>query len=102
MEPVNNFGRNRGLELEQLVLTDQDGEQLVVRARQPNTFPNLNPAEKKRVESASRWKDLNRIPDRVYSSAPKTGSLPPASHVKQHEHTLNAQLDDIQQVFICS
>ena len=97
-ETINQFGANRGLELEQLVLKDSDGERVVVNAQPPNTFENLNQGERKRLARASRWKDLNRLGYRVYASAGKVAELPPASHIKQHEQMLNAGLDPIHQV----
>ena len=98
LEAINTFGSNRGLELETMILRDKDGERLVINASAPHTFPNLNKAEKKRVTQTSIWKDLNRIADQVYSSIAQLGSLPPASHINQHEQILNLSLPELLEV----
>ena len=98
LQAINTFGSNRGLELETMILRDKDGERLVINATAPHTFPNLNKAEKKRVTQTSIWKDLNRIADQVYSSIAQLGSLPPATHIKQHEQILNLSLPEILEV----
>ena len=97
-EPINRFGTNRGLVLETMTLRDADGERLVVNAEPQRKYEELLPAQKKRVVQTSRWKDLNRVPDRVYSSIANNNSLPAASHVKEYEKELNAQLPEIKQV----
>ena len=98
LESINTFGRNRGLELETMILRDKDGERLIINATAPHTFAELNKAEKKRVTQTSIWKDLNRIGDLVYSSIAQLGSLPPASHIKQHEQILNLSLPEFLEV----
>ena len=97
-EPINTFGANRSLVLETMTLRDIDGERLVMNAEPPRKYEDLLPAQKKRVAHNSRWKDLNRVPVRVYSSIANNSSLPAASHVKEYEKELNAQLPEIQQV----
>ena len=96
--PINSYASNRGLRLEKLILQDGDGERLEVQVEPQHTYDNLSKAEKRRVELASRWKDLNRIPDRVYAAAKNVSHLPPASHVKKYEQELNQQLPEIHQV----
>ena len=96
--PINHFASIRGLRLEKLILQDSEGERCEVQVEPMNTYPNLTKGEKHRVQLASRWKDINRIPDRVYAAARCVSFLPPASHVKAYEHELNHQLQDIQQV----
>ena len=101
-DSINNFASNRGLRLEKLILQDGEGERLEVQVEPEHTYANLTKGEKKRVELASRWKDVNRIPDRVYASAKNVSYLPPASHVKKFEEELNQQLQPIQQVVLVS
>ena len=95
VDEVNNFGKNRGLVVEKLVLRDEEGYQVEVNACKANTYENLNAAEKKRVEIASRWKDRTRNSDRAYSSLSKVGTFPAASHVKSYEQELNGQVGKI-------
>ena len=97
-EPINNFASNRGLHLEKLILQDGEGERLEVQVTPEPTYDNLSRGDKRRVELASRWKDVNRIPDRVYAAAKNVSYLPPASHVKRFEKELNNQLPVIHQV----
>ena len=100
-ERINTFGSNRQLVMESLVLRDPDGERLVVNAELPRKYEDLLPAQRKRVAETSRWKDLNRVPDCVYSSVAKNGSLPAALHVKMYKKELNAGLPPITQVKPC-
>ena len=100
VEEINQFGETRGLVMEKLILRDADGENYVVNSQRPNTFENLTPAEKKRVERASFLKDSARMSDKVYAAAVKDASLPPSSHVKAHEKILNAEVGPIHQVLI--
>ena len=98
-EKIDKFGTNRELAMHSITLVDKDGEQLIVRAEPPHKYEELNPAEMKRVVRASRWKDLNRISDRVYAAVVPIGStLPPSSHVKQYELSLNETLPPITKV----
>ena len=97
-EPINNFASNRGLHLEKLILQDGEGERLEVQVTPEPTYDNLSKGDKRRVELASRWKDVNRIADRVYAAAMIVSYLPPASHVKRFEQELNNQLPVIHQV----
>ena len=97
-EQIDTFGSNRRLVMESLTLRDGDGERLVVNAEPPRMYKDLLPAEKKRVARTSQWKDLNRVGDRVYSSIPSDGSLPPATHVKSYETELNESLPPIHEV----
>ena len=94
---INSFGQNRGLQLEQLILQNEDGERVVVNAERPRTFENLTKGEKKRVDRVLRWKDLHRIPDKSYPPA-KSSGLPPASHIKQQEKLVDEKLAEIHQV----
>lgn len=98
VEEVNKYGETRGLVLDKMILRDENGEIMVVNSVRPNTFENLTPAERRRVERASFLKDANRISDRVYAAAVKESSLPPSSHVKQHEKELNKEVGEIYQV----
>ena len=98
VDEVNKFGETRELTLDKMILKDKDGETLVVNAEPHRTFENLTPAEKKRVERASFLKDKNRVSDKVYASVVKESSLPPSSHVKQHEKQLNKEVGEIFQV----
>ena len=98
-DKIDTFGTNRELAMHSITLVDKDGEQLIVRAEPPHKYEELNPAEMKRVVRASRWKDLNRISDRVYAAVVPIGStLPPSSHVKQYELSLNETLPPITKV----
>ena len=81
-----------------MILRDADGERLEVHIEPGHTYANLTKGEKRRVEIASRWKDVNRIPDRVYAAAKNVSDLPPSSHVKAFEGELNQQIQAIQQV----
>ena len=81
VEEVNTFGETRGLVLDKMILRDENGEPMMVNSVRPNTFENLTPVERKRVERASFLKDANRVSDRVYASVVKESSLPPSSHV---------------------
>ena len=92
VEGINHYGENRGLTVKKLVLEDKSGRELEVNARKPHTYEELNQEEKKRVETASLWKDTNRIADRVYSSLANVGTFPAALHVKQHEAEVNKQV----------
>ena len=94
---INSYGENRGLQLEQLILQNDDGERLVVNGERPRTFENLTKGEKKRVDRVLRWKDLHRIPDKSYPPA-KASGLPPASHIKQQEKLVNEKLGEVHQV----
>ena len=98
-DKIDTFGTNRELAMHSITLVDKDGEQLIVRAEAPHTYENLNPAEMRRVMQTSRWKDLNRIADRVYAAIVSIStSLPPSCHVKQYELTLNQTLPPITEV----
>ena len=97
-DPVNDFVAPRNLRLQQMTFVDPDGERLQVQVEPTNTYANLTKAEKRRVELASRWKDLNRISDRVYAAAKQVSDLAPLSHVKFYEAELNKQIQPIQQV----
>ena len=98
VEEINKFGETRGLVVEKLILRDEAGEPLVINSERANTYENLTPAERKKVERASFWKDSSRISDRVYAAAVKDANLPPSSHVKAHEKVLNAEVGEIHQV----
>ena len=89
VDSINHYGANRGLTVKKLVLEDKSGRELEVNARKPHTYEELNQEEKKCVETASLWKDTNRIADRVYSSLANVGTFPAAAHVKQHEQEVN-------------
>ena len=89
VDGINHYGANRGLTVKKLVLEDKSGRELEVNARKPHTYEELNQEEKKCVETASLWKDTNRIADRVYSSLANVGTFPAAAHVKQHEQEVN-------------
>ena len=96
VDKMNQYGENRGLVVEKLVLRDEaSGKQLHVNAEKHRTFEQLTEDERRRVAKASQWKDLNRVSDRSQSTLGNLGSLPPASHVKQHEKHLNDQLEEI-------
>ena len=98
-DKIDMFGTNRELSLHSITLINKEGEQLIVRAEPPHTYENLNPAEKKLVMQTSQWKDLNRIADRVYAAIVSISpTLPPSSHVKQYELTLNETLPPITEV----
>ena len=97
---INTFGKSRGLELEQLILRDEDGEQLVINAERRRTFDNLTKGEKRRVDKVLRWKDLKRISDDAYAAVKRTTGpgLPAASHIKQQERIMNERIPDVEQV----
>ena len=95
---INAFGQNRGLQLEQIILRDDDGERMIVNGERPHTFSNLTKGEKRRVDRTLRWKDLHRISDQTYASIKKTNGLPAASHIKQQERQLNERVSKIHQV----
>ena len=94
-EELNEFGANRELVVKEIILRDENGKKVPINIQKPHTFPNLTAEEKSEVETASAWKDLNRLSDKAYSSMTKIGSIPPASHVKQYEAEVNAQLEPI-------
>ena len=98
VEGVNNYGENRGLTLKKLVLEDESGQELEVNARKPHKYEELNPFEKKKVETASLWKDTNRVSNKIYSSLSNVGTLPAASHVKQHEREVNERVGEVHPV----
>ena len=98
VEPVNTFVAPRGLHLHQMTFEDSNGERLQVQVEPSNTYPNLTKGEKRRVVLGSRWKDLNRISDRVYAAAKQVSDLAPASHVKSYEQELNQEIQPVQQV----
>ena len=99
-DKINSYGETRGLMLERLILSDENGDQLVVNAERPRTFENLTAGEKRRVDRVLRWKDLKRISDAAYADIKRTDgtSLPCTSHVEQQEKQLNAHLPTIHQV----
>ena len=94
-QELNKFGENRGLVVDEIILRDENGRKVPINIQKPRTYPNLTAEEKSEVETASAWKDLNRLSDKAYSSMTKIGSIPPASHVKQHETEVNALLQPI-------
>ena len=82
--------------VEKLVLRDEEtGKQLEVNTEKHRTFEQLNEDERRRVANASQWKDKNRVSDQSQSTLGNLGTLPPASHIKQHEKILNEQLGEI-------
>ena len=92
---LDEFGLNRGLKVNQIILQDENGRKIPINVQKPHTFPNLTAEEKSDVATASAWKDSNRLSDRAYSSMTKIGSIPPAAHVKSFEAEVNAQLGPI-------
>ena len=98
-QELNEFGANRGLTVNKIILRDENGKKVPINVEKPHTYSELTPEEKSEVVTASAWKDLNRLSDRVYSTLTKVGSIPPASHVKSYEKEINSLLGPILPVF---
>ena len=100
---INVYGKNRGIEVEKLVLRDAEtGKRLEVNAERSHTYENLLPDEKRRVKAASRWKDRTRSSDETYSSLNEVGEFPAASHVKSYEKEVNSMIGEVLPVgLIC-
>lgn len=103
MDQINQFGENRELVGESIILRDKsNGQQLEVNLEKHRTYEELLDDQKRRVKLASRWKDRQRVSDKGQSSLSHVGKLPNASHVKAFERELNAGLGEIQVVCLYS
>ena len=98
-EDVNNYGQNRGLTLDKLVLKNtENGEPFVVNMEKPPTYENLDEYGKKLVEEHSRWKDGEVVSDRSYAKLRKVADVPAASHVKCFEKETNQKIGNATMV----
>ena len=97
-----NYGENCGLIVDKIVFRDTvSGKQLQVNTEKQRSYEQLNEEERHRVKITSCWKDHHRVSNKGKSTLSHVGTLPAASHVKQYEKTLNAQLGEIHPVCCC-
>ena len=95
VQELNDFGANRGLVVNQIILRDENGKKVPINVEKPHNYANLTDEERSAVATASAWKDINRLSDKAYSSMTNIGKIPPAAHVKSYEKEVNNQLGPI-------